>query len=199
MNTRNKSLYSSLISRLEDHNIVVKDNFYALLRKIERSLCKEEYIEKRDSLRSEIYDHLFLVCTQANSTTTRTTSLVTGIYASAIPSLMKKQYFEDTPTIISKHYWKSVTGMQNGRGLPSLKELEELHKFCDDSSIPFTSVTGMQSRKGIPCMNELTELVSLLAQHRLDIVGFSTRQLGVTKTLELVKTITQNIGALKTI
>ncbi|MDW8280034.1 MAG: hypothetical protein RMK17_02655, partial [bacterium] len=52
---------------------------------------------------------------------------------------------------------KSITGMQNGLGIPDINNLKELFDFCKQNEIPFQSVTGMQHGLGIPKIEKINQ------------------------------------------
>ena len=72
---------------------------------------------------------------------------------------------------------ESITGMQNGLGIPDLKKLTEFIDFVNKNKvngkeIPLESITGMQHGLGIPDLKKLEELIDFLKRKNLDIQQF---------------------------
>jgi hypothetical protein len=73
---------------------------------------------------------------------------------------------------------ESITGMQNGLGIPDLDKLKKFIDFIREKNVPLESITGMQTGLGIPDLEKLREFIEFIKNKNLNIKEISARRIG---------------------
>ena len=172
---RNLERRQGLIARIskkeagEFPEIVIKDTLLKFLDKKYKGLGRDEI--------ADLNKRIFALMNRVASLTTKKqdTSPVTAMYAypytGARPINEKSysEFLEEVKIIIAlcNQYGislKSITGMQNGLGIPDTAKLDALMKWheVNKDKIDLKSITGMQAGLGIPTIDELENLLLVL-------------------------------------
>jgi hypothetical protein len=74
---------------------------------------------------------------------------------------------------------KSITGMQNGLGIPDLEKLEKFIDFIREKNVPIEYITGMQNGLGIPDLEKLEKFIDFIREKNVPIESITGMQHGL--------------------
>jgi len=196
---RNLERRQRLLSRIsgkeeiEIPEIKIKDTLLRFLEREYEGLSEEE--------KGDLNSRVFMLINRAASiakTNKQDTSPVTAIYAHQrrdarpIDEDTYQTYKQEVKEIINlcREYnisLKSITGMQNGLGLPETAKLDTLLAWCKANSVDLKSITGMQAGLGLPETAKLDTLLAWCKANSVDLKSITGMQagLGLPETAKL--------------
>jgi hypothetical protein len=192
---RNLERRRALMSRLSTNpqknipTIRIKDSLGKYLARIYRGRTSEE-IQK---INCRVFALINRAASLANGS--QDTAVVTSMYAHQyrgarpIDELKYGAFLMEVKNIVllcKEHRVKikSITGMQNGLGVPKTDALDALLAWCRDNEVDLKSITGMQHGLGVPKTDALDALLAWCRDNEVDLKSITGMQngLGVPKT-----------------